>query len=1188
MSVGDQDPESGLRELDLKLGYDSADAALRDFYVPVLSRSTTYDRSVGYFRASALVTAARGLSRFVAAGGQMRMLIGAQLGESERDALRGAIEIPQELSERLRSELIPQDEFAQRRLEVLGWLAKEGRLSIRVAVAVDSHGDPVPPGDEVPYFHEKIGILRDARGDGVAFQGSTNESATAWSRNFESFSVYKTWDGTVGHFELWAAKFEERWGGNVPGFKVFDLPEAVRKELIALAPHEPPPWRDVEEPPEPADRGLIAHFLLNAPRLIGSERLAEATSGVEAFPHQKQVVERLAGQYPRSWLLADEVGLGKTISAGLSLRRLLLSGEVERALILAPANVCRQWQDELFEKFGLWADRFDDGKLHGVHPEDVRPIPPGQNLFEAASLLIVSSHLARREAYKEKLLEAREFDLVIVDEAHHARQRGFADLARYRPGRLMQLLDQLIQKDRVIALWLLTATPMQVHALELRDLLKYVGLEGALATWGNFELFFRQLATATDGPVNWQFLATMLEQTQALPADTADLAVLSEIERRRGPVMRALIERFGKAGESAEDLVKQVGIEGRADLLRWIRQRSPIGQLVTRHSRETLRIYRNAGLLNEPLADRDPHSVPIVFTPAERELYDELDVLLDRLTEAHGNRKGAGFVLNVYRRRLTSSWEAIHETLRRRLERETLELELDLLDEADIEDADTSDGAHVDDVQAVPLTEKDLDDIREYVDRLELVSDSKYDQLVRDLNEARGSGQAVIVFTQFTDTLLQLRDYLTPAYGSQLATYTGDGGRRYREGQWKEVSKQELVEAVRAGTVTVLLANDAASEGLNLQACSFLINYDLPYNPMRVEQRIGRIDRIGQQRPVVTIKNYVIPDTVEERVYAALAGRIDLFHGLVGNLQPILGATEDAFKRIFRAPRSERKRIEAEAISELMAQVDQLKGSGIDFQPEDPMPIPDYLPSPVRLAEVRDALAELDITLDAPGRPTTFDSTRASRDAENWAALGTFGHPKLSTSLREIASSSPPPAISIAAADFRSPVAIYRSDRTPPEPLQSMQDLSGLGQAIATGDAESAASLAAETARAERLRRQQLVLTARKARWNSSIRSRFIELVNRTIEAEIKATRTDGEGSVEPRTVWLNLTQAEGTAWQYAETFRLRLGLGLADLAPDILAYGEPIGTPDDLRRLRRTNAQALLELMDEFRAQSS
>src|SRR5690606_38294050 len=223
------------------------------------------------------------------------------------------------------------------------------------------------------------------------------------------------------------------------------------------------------------------------------------------------------------------------------------------------------------------------------------------------------------------------------------------------------------------------------------------------------------------------------------------------------------------------------------------------------------------------------------------------------------------------------------------LNREELTLDDDFLEEAEGE-LDTGLGGTVDDSQAVPLTEEELSELRAYVEAMRNVPDSKFEQLRRDLDAARSAGHSTIVFTQFTDTLDDLRDRLFHSYRSQLATFTGDGGRIFREHEgWVEIAKRDLVDAIRSGRVTLLLATDAASEGLNLQACSYLINFDMPWNPMRVEQRIGRIDRLGQVRDVVHIRNYFIEGTVEELVYSALASRITTFTTLLGNLQPILG-----------------------------------------------------------------------------------------------------------------------------------------------------------------------------------------------------------------------------------------------------------------------------------------------------------
>jgi len=1168
--------ERGLRDLGLRLGYDSADEALRDFYVPALSRAVSYDRSVGYFRVSSLSVAARGMSRFIAGGGHARFLIGAEVGEAERDALIGAQEIPPTFAAKLAAGLVPSDEIAQRRLEVLGWLVKECRLEIKVAIAVDEHGVPTPPGVDVPYFHEKIGILRDALGDGVVFQGSVNESATAWSKNFESFSVFQSWDGTSGHFDLWVGKFERRWRGEVPGFRVFSLPEALEEELVKFAPTEAPASRDVEEPEERADRSTLSRFLLAAPHLLEANALAEATSGVSLFPHQRKVAERLTDEYPRSWLVADEVGLGKTISAGISLRRLLLSGRAQRVLVMAPANVCTQWQDELFEKFGLWVPRLEGSKIAGAHPSDVRPVAIGSNPYQDHDVLLVSSHLARLPQHQDLILGAPRYDLIIVDEAHHARRRA-ADLEEYRPSRLLQLLDRLTAADHTKAMWLLTATPMQIHPIELLDLLRQVGVSGAMERYDEFEHFYTEVGKKDDAATNWAYLARTLKDTQLPPLNAADRAMLAHVETRLGPVQRSRIERFGTIGQDGAQLADELGPDGRRELRAWLRQRSPVGEFVTRHSRQTLKRYRDQGLLNEPIADRDVQAVPVPLTDEEADLYAELDGLLDRLMAAHGKRQGAGFVLTVYRRRLTSSWTAIRRTFERRMAKEGLTLELDLLEEAE-EDLETDEGEVIDDSAAVPLTAGDLAEIDEYIARLSRVADSKFDVLEQHLNEARGSGRTIIVFTQFTDTLDYLRDRLHPSYRSHLATYSGSGGRQWLEDEgWVGISKQDLVERVRSRIVSVILATDAASEGLNLQAASYLISYDLPWNPMRVEQRIGRIDRIGQQEPVVTVRNYVIPGTVEESVYQALADRIDLFSGLVGQLQPILGATEDAFRRIFRTPRSERAHAQQQAIEGLMNRVEDLERTGIELSDEDPLPNPEYPEPPVTLEELRACLVEdLDLALDSPGRPATFDAKRVSRDPEHWTALATYGHPTLEPALTRLAATGGTDRSPLVLRELGHLAVAYRADRTPPERVRQVSDLFDLGYAVSASEAEQLATADLESAADLAHREEQELAGARRERWERQIRRRFRQLVVKTINAEsVVRMRRDGE-IPDPQLVWMDLLQDTKHGWINADPFRQWLELELEDILP----RGGPSADNRSERELLRARVDAGKELV--------
>jgi superfamily II DNA or RNA helicase len=985
----------------------------------------------------------------------------------------------------------------------------------------------------------------------VAFQGSVNESATAWTHNFESFSVYSSWDGSAGHFTFWASRFEQRWDGKVPGFKIYPLPEAARRALLDHAPDTVPGERDPEEPPPLGEPRTVARFLQIAPRLPWATDLPEATSGVRLFPHQRQNVARLAGMYPRSWLVADEVGLGKTVSAGMSLRRLLLSGEVKKALVLAPANVCRQWQDELFEKFALWVPRLDQGKIYGAHPDDVRPAET--NPYAEHPLLLASSHLARRPDQQKLLLDAAPYDLLVVDEAHHARrQHGSED--RYRPSRLLELLDSVDRQNAARAVWLLTATPLQTAAVELIDLLRQTGLSGPLADEAAFVRFYRELGKADDREIAWRWLAEQIRRTPSAPHSGAEKALAADIERRIGKVDAEIVFRFGRDDVPAEQRAEELGPNGRQALKEWLRALGPVGQYVARHSRATLRSYRQRGLISENLAERDVQPHVIDLDPEEQQLYDDLDALIDRLLEAHGKRRGAGFVLTVYRRRLTSSWAAIHKTLLKRLANEETLLDQTLVEE-DAEDLDDDGLGGVKDTDAVPLTAHDLREMRAYADRIAQVHDAKFTALERHLEEARGEGHSAIVFTQFTDTLDYLRDRLHHRYRSQLATFTGDGGRVFREHEgWVDISKRDLIEAVKARTVTVLLATDAASEGLNLQTCSYLINYDMPWNPMRVEQRIGRVDRLGQVRNTVVVRNFFIEGTVEEEVYRALASRIDLFSGIVGGLQPILGAVEGAFRNVFRAPASERVQARKAGVQALINLAESNPGANLPLgTDEDPLPIPEPEPSPVTLADLREVVIErLGAVLDEPGKPITTDPARVSRDPESWVALATYGHPRLDEVLAKRAAGAAPAAAVLLEDGDRGLAVAVRSDTVPPRPVQALADIDVLGPSVSRTEAEATAEAMLARASAARQTRYDAVGQRNKADALDKIRTRFTDLVRAVMSDAAAAGRAAGT-TTEPGLLWIDL-KSETTALRYIDVVRQRLKI---EMGPFLRADGD-------------------------------
>ena len=503
---------SGFRELPLLHAYYPEDRPLDAFYVPALSRAVSYDRIAGYFRSTALAAAAPGISRFVGGGGTMRMIVGAQLDPEDLRAIMEGDELETVVARRFEeAPLEAADAIAEHRLAALAWLVREGRLEIKVGVPTDKLGNPLRPDQAQAYFHAKLGVLADAEGNCLAFSGSVNESAAAWRYNLEQLQVYRSWEDSIwrSYGEDIVRRFDAYWGGAADkGWAIINLPEAARADLIKRAPPEsiaPPFGPDPAEQAENEgdrqirDRALL-RFVREAPRMRGGTGVGYATAGIQPFPHQIAIACRAVETYPRGYLLADEVGLGKTIEAGLILRELLLNAKAQSALLLVPASVMRQWQQELSEKLALDVPRFDGGRFFNVANEEVewdqRASP-----WRAFPVVLASSHLARRRTRRAEVLNAGPWDVVLVDEAHHARRRGKTE----EPNALLRLLRDMKAAHSWKALYLASATPMQMNAHEAWDLLDLLGLSGR---WGEsadaFVAYYSELrdvgADASFGP----------------------------------------------------------------------------------------------------------------------------------------------------------------------------------------------------------------------------------------------------------------------------------------------------------------------------------------------------------------------------------------------------------------------------------------------------------------------------------------------------------------------------------------------------------------------------------------------------------------------------------------------------------------------------------------------------------------
>ena len=580
--------------------------------------------------------------------------------------------------------------------------------------------------------------------------------------------------------------------------------------------------------------------------------LAVHTSLVEPLPHQiTAVYESMLPRQPLRFLLADDPGSGKTIMAGLLMKELIARGDLQRCLVVCPGSLAEQWQDELERRFQLPFAVYSSEALQSAHPD---------NWFEKNDLVIARLDMLSRNEDVQELLRAPDcrWDLVVCDEAHKMSAAYFGRKIKYtKRYRLGQLLGRLTRH-----FLLMTATP-------------HNGKED------DFQLFMALL----DG------------------------------------------DRF----------------EGR---FRPTVHRSNTSDLMRRMVKEKLLKFDGTPLF--PV--RRAYTVPYKLSTAEASLYDAVTHYVrqefDRAERLEGKKRSTvGFALTILQRRLASSPEAIYRSLRRRRERlqDRLKvmrdvllgastgvpnlftgLELDPEDLEDMEDIPEEEAEAVEveildqataarsstELQAEIATLRELERLAR--DVLSRSDDTKWSELAGLLGriftpsaltgrvkEAGGPysagqvppprpspGQKLVIFTEHKDTLNYLHDRITTVIGRPEAVVVIHGGLNRRD----RVKAQEAFR--NDAEVRVLLATDAAGEGINLQRAHLMVNYDLPWNPNRLEQRFGRIHRIGQTE-VCHLWNLVAEDTREGKVYQTLLDKLETERqALGGQVFDVLGQVQ--------------------------------------------------------------------------------------------------------------------------------------------------------------------------------------------------------------------------------------------------------------------------------------------------------
>jgi SNF2 family DNA or RNA helicase len=612
-------------------------------------------------------------------------------------------------------------------------------------------------------------------------------------------------------------------------------------------------------------------------------------SRLSLMPHQINVAHRLSEEYFPRVILADEVGLGKTIEAGIFIKELMARNIAERVLIIVPATLVKQWQFEMQNKFNIEFMIYDGKKVKELlNKGDIRSSEIFQNPFYYDNLIICSLQFARNQKYIEYLSQIS-WDIVIFDEAHHLRRY----LLNVTTGNYRETLNYNLARNlsnSTDSMLLLTATPLQLHSFELYSLIELIQRE-SFDNFSDFEHFRK----------NMPFINLLVSN-------------INQIERLNNFEVKntiKLLKSLGYIDRKREDLriLEDLKLDSlKLDLLKKIEKDHTLSKFLIRNRKKNV-------ISKEFLNERIVKTIMVNPTKEELDLYNEIRLYLAKIYNSSLTRQniGIGFVITTLQKLLTSSKYAFLRSLERRLEqidrlknlRVDLkafkeedpeffesELENEYLDSEVSEDYEKSIFNEKEEVRLDLLNQEKI--LKEFYEKLRNIPyDTKCEKLVELVNQIhrQNPNEKILIFTQFVDTLFYIRDLLE----SQKADFKVElfyGGINKEE-------KDQAVERFRTNTgFSILLSTEIGGEGRNFQFCRILINYDLPWNPMKLEQRIGRIDRIGQKSDRIYIYNFFLEGTIETDIVFALDRRIHLFEESIGQLEPILGKIDKEFKEI--------------------------------------------------------------------------------------------------------------------------------------------------------------------------------------------------------------------------------------------------------------------------------------------------
>ena len=888
-----------LIDLSLNVHYEGTGQIGNQLVVPALGASQIYKRLTGFFTLDALIRISEGLGQLFVNGGSMSLVIG--LHDVPADLAEASLKSEGNLGKFsfLRDQLLADakmlsSQIQKDSLSTVAWLLKDGLLKVKVANPVGTKSHNI--------FHSKLIIFEDADGHTVTASGSPNETLSGLEGNYEDVTVHFSWM-TPEYTEIHQKFFDAIWTNSQKNLEVFDLDASFATSLLESigSPPRPKPASNLES------KGGLQELIASARQALPFHSFTFPLA--KLYPHQERTLMDGLSRWPIRVLLADEVGLGKTLEAGSIVSAMLKTQLATKVTILAPAGLVKQFQEEMQMHFSLefWSWQSSSKKFLNAMGEEYGKTVTDPFGTEAPLLQIISSQLARGTRSRKSLFQDQSNlpDILVVDEAHSARLNP--DIAgNLHPNLMWKLLSDLSTK--IPHTILMSATPMQMHPLEFFGLLQILGLE---ENWDDADTYLQSLRVISKQAHIPSFQDSLVLSQMVLHSTET----LGSHPRHLSDVENQLLEEFKTQNKISKANLASFTRSNYLNLIKVLIKIHPASQLVIRNTKSSL---ERLGY-KFPARKFDAPGLPL--TSEMKSLFESLDSYLD---SAYGlveqammpeYSRNLGFVKSSYKQRFASSIDAIQMTLQRRKAKlDELRMNGKLLnnefDSLDLDDDDMFDSVGIDSIElslestksssllasALSVESQHVDDLVNKVQKIKVSSpsyDPKFQQAMKIL-DSYGNDTQALVFSRYVDTLNGFIQYFLSESGATDSTppfgvYTGQDSWIQINGEKYKSNKKTITQSLQKGKIRFIFCSDAASEGLNLQSARALINLDVPWNPARLEQRIGRIARLGQKAEEVQVVNLWYPGSIESRMYQRLLERKDLYELAVGEFPDLFG-----------------------------------------------------------------------------------------------------------------------------------------------------------------------------------------------------------------------------------------------------------------------------------------------------------